>query len=324
MSRPTVIWLRLFMSHLGPRPWVLGLLFVGILALTPGWACGQDTVGVRVFPEQLVVREPFVESTLTLPNLLHIRQPAGAPALPGQETAFETELKLQLTENLGLSLVGTLTHLDPDHGPSLTGFENFDVGLTYQVLRSQRHELLGSIGLDWEVGGTGRRAVGAQSHSALAPNVVIAKGFGDLPAIADWLKPLAVVTALGVRLPVESGPTGSGDADLRAITWGAVVQYSLGYLETQVQHRGPSAFLGRLFPVVELDFQTPVQGRWSGQTVGTINPGLVWVGRLVQVGLEAAVPANERTGKNIGVRFLLRFSLDELIPRLHGPLFGNP
>jgi hypothetical protein len=98
----------------------------------------------------------------------------------------------------------------------------------------------------------------------------------------------------------------------------------LGYLETQVQHREPSAFLGRLFPVVELDFQTPVSGRWSGRTVGTINPGFVWVGKRFQVGLEAAVPANERTGKNIGVRFLLRFSLDELIPRLQGPLFSNP
>jgi hypothetical protein len=324
MSRPVALWLRLITSRLGPRPWVLGLWFVGAVTFTPGLASGQDMVGVRVFPEQLVVREAFVETTLTLPDLLHIRQPAGAPPFPGQETALGTELKLQLTENLGLSLLGTLTHLDPDHGPSQTGFENFVAGLTYQVLRSERHELLGSIGLDWEVGGTGRSAVGAQSHSALTPNVVVAKGLGDLPAAADWLKPLAVVTALGGRLPIESSPGGSRDADPRAIAWGMVVQYSLGYLETQVQHREPSAVFGRLFPVLELDFQTPVEGRRRGQTVGTINPGFVWVGRLLQVGLEAALPANERTGSNVGVRFLLRFSLDELIPRLRGPLFGQP
>jgi hypothetical protein len=44
---------------------------------------------------------------------------------------------------------------------------------------------------------------------------------------------------------------------------------------------------------------------------------------LVVIVAEAAIPANDRTRKNIGIRALLRFSLEEILPRLARPVFST-
>jgi hypothetical protein len=42
----------------------------------------------------------------------------------------------------------------------------------------------------------------------------------------------------------------------------------------------------------------------------------------VQLGIEAAIPINSRTGKNVGVLGLLHFFIDDLFPRSLGrPIF---
>ena len=44
----------------------------------------------------------------------------------------------------------------------------------------------------------------------------------------------------------------------------------------------------------------------------------------MEIGLEAVIPVNERTGKNVGVRALLNIELDDLFPTTVGrPLFGK-
>jgi hypothetical protein len=55
---------------------------------------------------------------------------------------------------------------------------------------------------------------------------------------------------------------------------------------------------------------------------GTINPGIIWAGKYFQLGLEAVIPINERTGKNVGIRGQIHFFLDDLFPTTIGrPLF---
>ncbi|MGN8612580.1 UNVERIFIED_CONTAM: hypothetical protein LJA04_09260, partial [Campylobacter jejuni] len=62
----------------------------------------------------------------------------------------------------------------------------------------------------------------------------------------------------------------------------------------------------------------------GGKTTGTVNPGVIWAGKYFQIGLEAIVPVNERTGKNVGFRGVLHFFLDDIFPRSIGrPIFGN-
>jgi hypothetical protein len=70
-------------------------------------------------------------------------------------------------------------------------------------------------------------------------------------------------------------------------------------------------------------FDSPLNRGAQGQTTGMINPGIIWAGKYFQVGVEAIVPINERTGKNVGVIAQLHFFMDDLFPHSLGrPLFG--
>jgi len=59
-------------------------------------------------------------------------------------------------------------------------------------------------------------------------------------------------------------------------------------------------------------------------TTGTINPGLIWIGRSYQFGVEAIVPVNRASGSSVGVIAQLHIYLDDLFPGSIGkPLFGG-
>jgi hypothetical protein len=55
-----------------------------------------------------------------------------------------------------------------------------------------------------------------------------------------------------------------------------------------------------------------------------VNPGILWAGKSFQVGVEAIIPVNTRTGSNVGVIAQLHFFLDDLFPTTLGrPIFGG-
>ena len=75
---------------------------------------------------------------------------------------------------------------------------------------------------------------------------------------------------------------------------------------------------------MEIEAERALDRGQAGITRWTVNPGVIWAGRLFQIGVEAILPMNDRTGKNVGVRAQLHFYLDDLFPRSLGrPLFGN-
>jgi hypothetical protein len=79
-----------------------------------------------------------------------------------------------------------------------------------------------------------------------------------------------------------------------------------------------------LIPLVEFALETPLNRGEEGQTTGTIKPGVIWAGKYFQVGVEAVIPINERTGNNVGVIAQLHFFVDDLFPNSLGrPLFGG-
>src|SRR2546422_6844647 len=97
---------------------------------------------------------------------------------PREETVG-AGLKKRLTADFELSLGGSLLELSPDGKPTTTGFGNLEVGLKYQFLRDPSREAVASIALNWEVGGTGRAAAGAESFDTFSPSILAGKGFGD-------------------------------------------------------------------------------------------------------------------------------------------------
>jgi hypothetical protein len=119
-----------------------------------------------------------------------------------------------------------------------------------------------------------------------------------------------------VEVEVEKHPN--------VVTWGFAIEYSLPYLTSYVRDYGLPDFVRRLIPLVEIELQTPIDRGQGGRTTGTVNPGVIWAGKFFQVGVEAVVPINERTGKNVGIRGMLHFFLDDLFPNSIGrPLFGR-
>jgi hypothetical protein len=291
--------------------------YVVISGVTLYGAWGQEVVGNRRFADQLVISEPFVEDELSLPSLLHIRKPgAGGPR--STTTQIGAELKKRILSNLEASLTGAFDLLSPDRGSRTSGFENLDVGLKYQFLRNEPHEAVASIAVDWEVGGTGSRSIGRSSFGTVSGTVLGGKGFGDVPQ--RWLKPLAVSAVVGVDIPTA----GRNEQHPDVLRWGGALQYSLLYLTAVIGDTTLWAPLSHMIPLVELDLQTALNRRVSGDTTGTVNPGVVWVAESAQIGIEAVVPVNERTGTNIGVRAFVRLSLEAVFGKSAGrPLFGG-
>jgi len=325
MLRTAKVWVKQCIQRLSWGFWI-------VITIMPEVVGAQEAVGRRLFADQLVISEPFIEDELTMPSIVHIRRPATAGEAPrALATQFGGELKKRLTPNLEGSVSGGLTLLDRAEGSSLAGFDNLSLGLKYQFLRSPAREAVASVALDWEVAGTGRAATGAESFHTISPALLFGKGFGDLPDGLAGFKPFALAGLLGAGLPTRAYTrTLSGNEvtivphpDL--LKWGVVIEYSLFYLQSHVKDLGLPIPLDRMVPLAELDFQTAVDRGAAGKTVGTANVGVVWVGTIVQIGMEAVVPVNERSGKNVGVRAFLRIGLDELFGgRLGRPLFGGP
>jgi len=95
-------------------------------------AFGQEVIGQRLFSDQLVIAEPFVEDELSMPSLLHIRKPAGGGERRSTITEIGAELKKRITSNLEVSVSGGLELLSVDHASLRSGFENLGLGLKYQ------------------------------------------------------------------------------------------------------------------------------------------------------------------------------------------------
>ena len=238
--------------------------------------------------------------------------------------------------NLGLTFGGDWTLLDPAaNGKTESGFGNLELTLKYQFFTSAEHETIFSVAFGWEAGGTGRAKIGAESFDVFKPALLFGKGFGDLPNTLAWLKPLAVTGIVESVLPSRSGNktfmlNDDGDLEIEVeknpnvFHWGFAVMYSLPYLQAFVKDIGLPVILNRLIPLVEIDINNPLDRGFAGKTTGTVNPGIIWAGKYFQLGLEAVIPINERTGKNVGFRAQIHFFLDDIFPNTVGrPLFGS-
>ena len=299
----------------------------------PSRADGHGFAGARFFPATLSTEDPFTADELSLPTISTIRTPDDGGT---RETDLSMEIAKRITPNFALAFGETFSALSPPDGETVSGFGNLELGAKYQILESDTHETIVSLGLEAEVGGTGSSSVDADSFSTWTPGILFGKGFGDLPEGFRFLKPFALTGMAGLAIPT-SASTRSATIDevsgARAVEferhpdvleWGFALEYSIPYLQSQVQDMHWHAPFDRLIPLVEFVLETPLNRGAGGQTTGTINPGVIWAGQHVQFGVETIIPINERTGNNVGVIAQLHFYLDDLFPHSLGrPLFGG-
>ncbi len=296
-------------------------------------AFGHGFAGARFFPATLSTDDPFVSDELSLPTVSTIRTPDNGGT---RETDISVDIAKRITPQFGIEIGETLTVLSPDEGRAANGFSNLELGGKYQFLKNDEHEAIVSVGLGVEIGGTGSSLIGADSFSTWAPAIFFGKGFGDLPAALRFLKPLALTGVAGVAIPTSASTrtitvndqTDERDIEIErhhdVLQWGFALEYSVIYLQSQVQNMHLPAPIDRLIPLVEFAMETPLNRGAGGLTTGTINPGVIWAGKYFQVGIEAVIPINERTGTNVGVIAQLHFFLDDLFPHTIGrPIFGG-
>ncbi|MGH8751074.1 MAG: hypothetical protein ACREUV_05145 [Burkholderiales bacterium] len=303
---------------------LLSLFVFLLLAVNETWAHGF--AGKRFFPATLAVDDPFISDELTfLTN--HIRE-------PDQVTnEFSLAYAKRVTPNFGIELRESYQHLKPNEGGSKNGFANLETGIKYQFFTSEVHETILSAGLDAELGRSGSRSV-AEGFSTLTPTFFFGKGFGDIPESARFLRPFAITGAIGVGFPTrnsnvvfnEDPATGNLVQDSERnpvnLNWGLTFQYNLQYLQSFVKDVGLKEPFDRLIPVLELALKTCLNAGCNGQTTGTVNPGFIWFGKYLQLGLEAQIPVNQRTGNDVGVLFQMHFFIDDLFPNSLGrPIF---
>jgi len=311
----------------------ISLLGMGIMSVA---FAGANTVfahgfaGKRFFPATLATEDPFVADELSLPTIFYQKTDT-SDDLPGtKETDFSIDVSKRITENFGVGFGARYKNVRVDQAESQRGFDNLAGSIKYKFYQSDEHETILSTGIDWDIGGSGSKRVGAESFSTVTPALFFGKGFGDLPDDMKFLRPLAVTGQIGVGVPMRSSTTTTtdeGDVDVErhphTLEWGFSIQYSLPYLQSYVQDVGLRDPFNRMIPVVEFAMSTGLD-RGSSGTTGTINPGIIWAGQNIQLAIEAVIPVSNASGNRVGWLAQLHFFLDDLFPQTVGrPIFRN-
>jgi hypothetical protein len=285
-------------------------VFVTDAAVAHGFA------GKRFFPATLATDDPFVADELSLPTISSRKFPANGDEPATRETDFSIDVSKRVTDNLGIGFGATYKRLAPDGGDAQRGFDNLAASVKYKFYQSDEHETILSAGIDWDIGNSGSKRVGAESFSTFTPTLFFGKGFGDLPADMKYLRPFAVTGLVGYGIPsrastITTSEEGEDTIERHPHTlqWGVAVEYSLPYLQSFVQDFGIREPFNRMIPVVELAMSTALDRGASG-TTGTVNPGVI--------------PVNSRSGSRTGWIAQVHFFLDDLFPTSIGrPIFGK-
>ncbi|MGZ2748988.1 hypothetical protein [Burkholderia stagnalis] len=282
--------------------------------LAPTAAHAHAIAGDRVFPATMAVDDPGVSDEMNV-QFGHIKTTND----DGNDVNVNTvsfEWDKLITSNLAFSVGSTYINQNAPDGGSAKGLDNLEVGLKYLAYVNPKHEFMVSVGVKASLGGTGARSV-SDNFSTISPAVFFGKGFGDLPDALKYLRPLAITGAVSPNYTTNASAPDSLD-------WGVTLQYSIPYLQSSVKNLGLGQPFSNLVPVVEFPMNTCTGGPCSGQTTGTVNPGLLWLTRWGQFGVEAQIPVNRASGRHTGVLLQAHLYLDDIFPHSVGkPLISK-
>jgi hypothetical protein len=315
---------RFFSLSSGPAVWsrcAFALVLLLIMVM-PETLLAHGFAGKRFFPTTFQVDDPFISDEFSI----LINRAKGPDA---KTTEIDIDYSKRIVPNFGLEFHEAYMHQRANDGSSANGWDNLGIGAKWQFLTNEPHELILSIGTDFDLGRTGAHQI-ADSFTTISPALFFGKGFGDLPESVKYLRPFAITGVIGPSFPMRSSnvsinpDTGETDVSRNPTTlkWAFSLQYSLMYLQSFVKDVGLGVPFNRMILVTEFPMETCMTADCKGKTTGTVNPGVVWAGKFMELGLAAQIPINSRTGKNVGVLALFHLFLDDLLPKgMGGPIF---
>ena len=305
------------------RCWSLSeICIIGLLAILatplPLWAHG--IVGERMFIEPMFTEDANVKNELVLPFTEFKVQPDGTWRQIG--FAFEKQL---YPDRLSLVLEASRLYKHDDAG-NLAGWDNLEAGIKFRAYANEPHEFVLTPAL-FAGFPTGSRQV-TEHETTLIPMLLYGKGFGDVSPRS--LRSFAIQGDIGIEASVK----GSHD---RQFMYDAVLMYSIPYLNHTVRkansgysiehslRQGLSAgsILGNLFPYVEFNGSRPF-GNTPGSAIGSLRPGILWMGKYIQVSFAADIPLqSDGVDRHRGFCASLDWFLDEIIPAMEWTPFGR-
>src|ERR1700688_4416016 len=302
-------------------------------------------VGDRFFPSTLATTVPTPADFYNPPYFVKLPDTATT-----REFDIPTTYSRLVTKDWAVFFTETFRIIENANTGTRSGFDNLVIGTQYQLYTNPEHQFVVTVGGTAAIGGTGAPG-SASTFSTLTPTVYIGKGFGDLPDSAAWLQPLTISataavavptdastlisTSLGsVNLPLETGafnslttlPTGpttlAETVNPKILQLGFALEYSLVTNEYTGPNRTGTRYPEGWVPLVEFTTATPLNGPLAGRTTGTINPGGIWGSRYLQAGVEAIIPMDAHSGRDLGVRAQAHLYLPAIFPDLK-PIFGD-
>ena len=305
-------------------------------------ALAHVVAGVRVFPVTLTIDDPGVSDEASIPAFTYTRSGADGGTGPGHEVDLGFEYDKTITENTALIVNDGYDIQQMNGSKTQTGFENLFITGKWQAYTNAPHELVASLGVIREIGGSGTTHTGADHYGSTAPTAYFGKGLGDLPI--GVLRPLAITGELSYTIadrelksaqppapaagasgstPFDSGIASQfNNGNNNAWAGGLTLQYSVPYLQSQVKDYGLPSFVGTLVPIVEVTWSSPASSPSAQGTTWTAAPGVISVQQWGEIGLEALIPMNKAAGTNVGVVGLVHLFFDDLFPNSLGkPIF---
>ena len=289
-------------------------------------------VGDRFFPSTLATTVPTAADFYNPPYF--VKLPDIATTSSTREIDIPTTYSRLVTKDLGVFFTETFRILEDANKGTRSGFDNLVIGAQYQLYTNPEHQFVFTLGGTAAIGGTGAPGI-ASSFSTLTPTLYLGKGFGDLPDSVAWLRPLTVTGTVAVAVPTDSTslttttlPTGattlSETINPKILQLGLALEYSLVTNMYTGANRTGTRYPEGWVPLVEFTTATPLNGPLAGRTTSTVNPGVIWVSRYLQVGVEAIIPMDAHSGRDLGFRAQAHLYLPAIFPDWYGkPIFGN-
>src|ERR1700682_448757 len=267
-------------------------------------------VGDRFFPSTLATTVPTAADFYNPPYFVKLPDTATTPST--REIDIPTTYSRLVTKDLGVFITETFRILEDANRGTRSGFDNLVIGAQYQLYTNPEHQFVFTVGGTAAIGGTGAPGI-ASSVSTLTPTLYIGKGFGDLPDSMAWLRPLTISATAAVAVPTDSNslitttlPTGgttlSEIINPKILELGFALEYSLVTNLYTGPNRTGTRYPEGWVPLVEYTTATPLNGPNAGRTTGTVNPGVIWVSRYLQVAVEAIIPIDAHSGRDLGFR----------------------
>ena len=195
-----------------------------------------------------------------------------------------------------------------------TTSSNLDLAYKRELISLPDHEFQCSIYPAIELP-LGNRGKGSESHARAGVDLLLQKGFDDLPDSLQLLRPAALEGDWGWQSKVTGVRNDLTSADLE-------LEYSLGYQDANIAPV-PRA-LRDLTPHLDFDYAQYLNGRRNSSAPEfELTPAIAWLDATFELNLGVQVALNRASSGTGAVAFvwLLGVSYDQIVPALGWTLF---